>query len=53
VTLAQALLAAVGVVTAVAAVGAWWAARSSSQASAAVTAIERRRWHADLTLRLR
>lgn len=48
-TLAEALLVAVGGVAAVAAVGAWWAARSSSQASAAMTAIERRRWHADLT----
>jgi hypothetical protein len=51
VTLAEALLVAVGAVAAVAAVGAWWAARSSSQASAAMTAIERRRWHADLTPR--
>jgi hypothetical protein len=49
VTLAEALLVAVGAVAAIAAVGAWWAARSSSQASAAMTAIERRRWHADLT----
>ena len=48
-TLAEALLVAVGAVAAIAAVGAWWAARSSSQASAAMTAIERRRWHADLT----
>ena len=48
-TPAEALLVAVGLVTAVAAVGAWRAARSSSQASAAMTAIERRRWHADLT----
>ncbi len=50
-TLAEALLVAVGAVAAIAAVGAWWAARSSSQASAAMTAIERRRWHADLTPR--
>jgi hypothetical protein len=49
VTLAEALLVAVGLVTAVAAVGAWMAARYSSQATAAMTAIERRRWHADLT----
>jgi hypothetical protein len=49
VTLTEALLVAVGAVAAIAAVGAWWAARSSSQASAAMTAIERRRWHADLT----
>jgi hypothetical protein len=49
VTLAEALLVAVGAVAAIAAVGAWWAARSSSQASAAMTAIERRRWHAYLT----
>jgi hypothetical protein len=49
VTLAEALLVVVGAVAAAAAVGAWWAARSSSQASAAMTAIERHRWHADLT----
>jgi hypothetical protein len=52
VTLAEALLVAVGAVAAITAVGAWWAARSSSQASAAMTAIERRRWHADLTPQL-
>jgi hypothetical protein len=36
-------------VAAAAAVGAWWAARSSTQASEAMTSIERHRWHADLT----